>query len=83
MNQNIILKKQVIESQSKLDAEKAWWENRRAGIQSEFMKELESDGKPVDAKRTGSESDDAVLVDSGGPQDSGVKKRKGKKPGPV
>ncbi len=86
MNQNILLKNQVAEIQGKLDAEKAWWGERRAGIQSDFMKELESDGKPVEAtvqRKTGSD-DDVVIVESGGlEQDQGGagKKKKAKQKG--
>lgn len=67
--------------QSKLDADKAWWESKRAAIQSDFMKELDGDGKPADAApRPGSSDDDAVLVNAGGPGEAqGVQKRKGKK----
>ena len=82
MNQNLILKNQVAEIQGKLEGEKSWWENRRASIQSDFMKELETDGKPAAStqRRTGSDSDDAVLVETGGPVgDQGARKRKAKK----
>ena len=84
MNQNLILKNQVAEIQSKLETEKAWWENRRAGIQSDFMKELETDGKPVAVtpRKTGSDSDDAVVVEAGGPaQDQGSIRKRAKKGG--
>lgn len=83
MNANLMLKNQVTEMQLKLDVEKTWWDNKRANIQSDFMKELESDGKPADAtqrpKTASDSSDDAVLVETGGPADQGSKKRKGKK----
>lgn len=80
MNQNIIAKERIAEIQAQLDAEKAWWENRRAGIQSDFMKELETDGKPVEAQRKKSSDDDAVIVEAGGPaQAQGGKKKKPKK----
>ena len=83
MNQNIILKERVAEIQSQLESEKAWWENRRAGIQSDFMKELETDGKPVEVaqRKTGSSDDDTVLVEAGGPAGSlgNNKKNKPKK----
>ena len=93
MNQNILLKQRTAEIQGQLEAEKAWWDKRRAGIQSDFMKELETDGsgsgngngKPVEVaqKKAGSESDDAVLVEAGGPAQvqggGGAKKKKGKK----
>ena len=81
MNQNNLMKERVAEIQAQLEAEKAWWDNRRAGIQSDFMKELETDGKPVEApqRKTGSD-DDAVLVEAGGPaQAQGGKKKKPKK----
>lgn len=83
INQNNLLKERVAEIQSQLEAEKAWWDNRRAGIQSDFMKELETDGKPVEsaAARKKSSDDDAVIVEAGGPagsQGTG-KKKKGKK----
>lgn len=83
MNANLMLKTQVTEMQLKLDVEKNWWENKRANIQSDFMKELESDGKPTDTtqrpKTASDSSDDAVLVETGGPADQGSKKKKGKK----
>jgi translocation protein SEC66 len=68
--------------QSQLEAEKTWWEGRRAGIQSEFMKELESDEKPPDTipQRKNGSDDDAVLVEAGGPAGAqGGKKKKAKK----
>lgn len=65
-----------------MEAEKAWWDSKRAGIQSDFMKELETNGKPVEPaqRKTGSD-DDAVLVEAGGPAQAqgGSKKKKGKK----
>lgn len=82
INQNNILKQRVAEIQEQLESEKEWWENKKAGIQSDFMKEIETDGKPVDApqKKTGSD-DDAVLVEAGGPGEvlGTGKKKKGKK----
>ena len=68
-----------------MGSDKEWWENRRAGIQSDFMKELEGDSKTADTsqqpKKTGSD-DDAVLVEAGGPaqaQGAGKNKKKNKK----
>lgn len=90
INQNILLKKRIGEMQAELDSDKAWWENKRAGIQDSFMKELEGDANdaaaainpPVvaaAAKKTNSD-DDAVLVEAGGPaQAQGGGKKKGKK----
>lgn len=86
-----MLKERTAEIQSQLDSDKAWWEKKRAGIQSDFMKELEIDAqaaepekKPVGEKKGGGSDDDAVLVDADGPaqdqgQGGGAKKRKGKK----
>lgn len=75
INQNRLLKERVAELQEKVEAEKAWWDKKRAGISTEFMKELEQD----DTKS----AEDAVLVEAGGPNSaqgggSGGKK-KGKK----
>lgn len=85
MNQNRLLKERVTELRSQLEAERAWWDKKRAGISSNFMKELEEDGKaeaPAHLqKKTGSD-DDAVLVEAGGPanvQGSMKKKNKAKK----
>jgi translocation protein SEC66 len=75
--------------QAELDADKTWWENKRAGIQSQFMAELEGDEKdaaaamaPPATKKANSD-DDAVLVEAGGPtaQAQGAQggKKKGKK----
>jgi len=79
INQNYLIKQRTADMQSQLESEKAWWENKRAGIQSQFMKELEgsaegvkenerptsSAGQPA-KKKTGSD-DDAVIVEGGGP----------------
>ena len=63
------------EIQSKTDAEKEWWENRRNAISTEFMKELEED-----AGVKAPSSEDGILVDVGSPDASGSsKKKKGKK----
>jgi translocation protein SEC66 len=69
--------------QAELDADKTWWENKRAGIQGQFMAELEGDEKDAAAAMappTKNSDDDAVLVEAGGPsaQAQGGKK-KGKK----
>ncbi|KAI9839040.1 MAG: translocation protein S66 [Thelocarpon superellum] len=89
MAANQILRKRAEEIQGKAAAEKEWWEQRRATIRTEFLKELddspEGSGKasktsPV-GERMGSD-DDTVLVESGGPA-AGVKgsskKKKAKK----
>jgi translocation protein SEC66 len=82
MNQNNLIKERIAEIQSQLPAEKAWWDNRRAAIESDFMEELKSDGngKVVEPaqRKTGSD-DDAVIVEAGGPAGAqGTKKKKKK-----
>lgn len=82
-----MLKQRIAEMQADLDSEKTWWENKRAGIQSQFMAELEGDEEDAAAAISGastrpsSAGADAVIVEAGGPaqaQGSGGKK-KGKK----
>jgi translocation protein SEC66 len=88
INQNILLKARIGEMQAELDADKTWWANKRAGIQSQFMKELEGDAEdaaaavapPAASTKKANSDDDAVLVDAGGPaQAQGGGKKKGKK----
>lgn len=84
-----MLKKRIGEIQADLDSDKAWWENKRAGIQSQFMKELEGDSQDAAAAIAGTTTkknnsdDDAVLVEAGGPAQAqgggGGGKKKGKK----
>lgn len=83
INQNIILKQRTAEIQSQLEAEKAWWEQKREGIRSGFMAELEGAQAPTSSAvgpnskateavqrtaKTGSSDDDAVLVEANGPE---------------
>jgi translocation protein SEC66 len=86
MNQNRLMKERTAEIQAQLEKEKMWWEHKRAGIQSEFMKEIGVEEKPVEkaveGRKNGSSDDDAVLVDAGGPaqaQGGAAKKKKGGK----
>ena len=89
INQNILLKARIGEMQAELDADKTWWANKRAGIQSQFMKELEGDAEDaaaavappaMTATKKANSDDDAVLVEAGGPaQAQGGGKKKGKK----
>lgn len=73
MNQNRLVRERMAEIQGQMETEKEWWEKRRAGIQSDFMKELEQEegrGAKMAAEpknRGGSDDDAMVLVDSGGP----------------
>lgn len=93
INQNRLLRERTAEIQAKLEGEKSWWEQKRAGTKSELLNELglEDDARPIEVaealpKKTNSD-DDAVLVeaDAEGPsgsnaaQQGSVKKRKGKK----
>src|ERR1700761_5216158 len=81
MNQANIIKERIAELQARLPAPKAWGEGKRAGIQSDLLKELATDGngKAVEpAQRKGSE-DDAVLVEAGGPAGAQGGKKKKKK----
>lgn len=64
-----------------MESEKEWWEKRRASIQAEFMKEIESETPENAAKkvvRSVTSDDDAVLVDSASNTGS-IRKKKGKK----
>ena len=80
-----MLKARISEMQAELDADKTWWENKRAGIQSQFMAELEGDENDAAAAiapptKKANSDDDAVLVEAGGPaQAQGGSKKKGKK----
>jgi len=81
MNQNRIIKERVTELQAQAESEKSWWESKRAGIQTEFMKELDEEEATAAADDSKmADSEDAVLVESGGPTGSqGSKKKKSKK----
>lgn len=71
----------MAELQAQTQFEKQWWERRRAGIQSDFMKELDESTKTPAATGAKTSDDDAVLVEGGGPggQQGGGKKKKAKK----
>jgi translocation protein SEC66 len=87
---NVLIRSRMSDLQSQKDAEKEWWEKKKASIQTEFMQELDDEeasttsSAPVAAKAPSRTSDDdAVLVESGGPAvnvgGAGKKKKKGKK----
>lgn len=94
MHHNAILRDKLASIQAKGKRDREWWDQEKATIQSNFMKELDEDqkdnAKPAvaapGADRVGSD-EDAVLVEGGGPAASGAsssakgagKKRKGKK----
>ena len=93
MVNNISIREKLAEIQAKGKKDKEWWEQERASIQSQFMKELDEDAASAEAskaaatavkgEKTGSD-EDAVIVEGGGPASSasaaakGGKKRKGK-----
>jgi translocation protein SEC66 len=83
---NTVFRKRLDEIQAQTESEKQWWEKRRASIQSEFMKELETDKSSTTPAKTPvskvSSDEDAILVESGGPAvtDKGsIRKKKAKK----
>ncbi|RFU32038.1 hypothetical protein B7463_g4313, partial [Scytalidium lignicola] len=79
---NTVFRKRLDEIQAQTEAEKEWWEKRRASIQAEFMKELDTSptasGKSP-ANKVGSD-EDAILVEAGGPtvSDKGSIRKKAK-----
>ncbi|KAH7123596.1 translocation protein-like protein sec66 [Dendryphion nanum] len=82
MAQNTHIRERLTEILATAPAEKEWWDNRKATIQSEFMKELDEEKKGVlsSAASETSSVNDAVLVEAGGPAEkSGKGKKKGKK----
>lgn len=65
--------------QSKLPEEKEWWDKRKEGIQSQYMKELDDEaagsrkGSVVSVPGQKSSDEDAVLIET-----PGSAKKKGK-----
>jgi len=55
------LRKRIDDIQNTVEAETAWWDKRRATIQSDFLKELDEEDTEKKSE------DDAVLVDAGTP----------------
>jgi translocation protein SEC66 len=83
MAANNLFRTKLSEIQEQTEFEKSWWEKRRASIQSEFMKELETESTStakVTASKTSSD-EDAIMVEGGGPAvtDKGSIRRKAKK----
>ncbi|KAH7364577.1 Pre protein translocase subunit Sec66-domain-containing protein [Rhexocercosporidium sp. MPI-PUGE-AT-0058] len=80
---NTLFRTRLNEIQAQAESEKQWWEKRRASIQAEFMKELDSpssNGTKTTTSKAGSD-EDAILVEGGGPavSDKGsIRKKKGK-----
>lgn len=67
MTQNAKIRDNVDEIQSKMEAEKEWWEKRRDQISTDFMKELDEDKTSTKPQS----EDEAVLVDT--PQNKATK----------
>lgn len=68
MNANMQFRKKIEQIQAQVGPEKKWWEERRASIQSDFMKELDEESVSKvksPASKPGSD-EDAVLVDPNG-----------------
>lgn len=93
MHHNAILRDKLNAIQAQGKADREWWDQEKATIQSSFMKELdegEKENKKPPAASGGDKvgsDEDAVIVEGGGPATSGAaagskggtKKRKGKK----
>ncbi|KAL8905315.1 MAG: hypothetical protein Q9207_002706 [Kuettlingeria erythrocarpa] len=90
MHHNAILRDKLASVQAKGKKDREWWDQEKATIQSNFMRELGEDEKENSKPAAASPADkigsdeDTVLVESGGPAASGTskaagKKRKGKK----
>lgn len=93
MHHNAALRAKLSEIQAKGKRDREWWDQEKAAIQADFMKELGEDEKenskltPVSGTDRIGSDEDAVLVEGGGPAASGAstgskgagKKRKGKK----
>ena len=85
MAANSVVRKKVEEIQAQAKAEREWWDEKRANIKTEFLKELDGGSETKKSslipERPGSE-DDAVLVEAGKSEPSGkgsTKKKKGKR----
>ncbi|KAF2869526.1 translocation protein-like protein sec66, partial [Massariosphaeria phaeospora] len=85
--QNMQIRERLAEVLSTAQAEKEWWEKRKATIQSEFMQELEDEKVkgPATTENSGvgsvkggraASDDDAVIVESGGPAEKASKAKK-------
>lgn len=61
MTANAAMRSSIEDILAQAESEKQWWEKRRGQIQSEFMKELDSE-QSSSAKATSEE--DAVMIDN-------------------
>jgi translocation protein SEC66 len=82
MAANTVFRNRLDEVQAKTESEKQWWEKRRASIQSEFMKELDTPTDSTPAKTPTSKSgsdEETIMVESPTVSGTGsVRKKKGK-----
>ncbi|KAK4673658.1 Translocation protein S66 [Podospora pseudopauciseta] len=76
---NKVLRDRLDEIEAQADKEKEWWEKRRATIQTEFMKELDTESEKSNTRPSTSSADEPVLVDGPSTPQGGPRKRKGKK----
>lgn len=92
---NKVLRDRLDEVEAQAERDREWWAKRRAAIQDEFMKELESEssekkqqgqqGQSTNATAAAGSEDEAVLVDTNTPSAAPAagaaasKKKKGKK----
>lgn len=82
---NTVLRDRLNEIQAQTQAEKEWWEKRRASIQTDLMKEIDTQAATTAAKSVATPSkstsdEDTVIVENPIPSEKGsTKKKKGKK----
>ncbi len=82
---NTVLRDRLSEIQAQTQAEKEWWEKRRASIQTDLMKEIDTPAAIPSAKTVATPSkstsdEDTVMVENPTASEKGsTKKKKGKK----
>jgi len=82
---NTVLRDRLNEIQAQTQAEKEWWEKRRASIQTDLMKEIDTLAAAPAGKSLGMPSktvsdEDTVIVENPTASEKGsTKKKKGKK----
>jgi translocation protein SEC66 len=82
---NTVLRDRLSEIQAQTQAEKEWWEKRRASIQTDLMKEIDKPvttpaGKAVATPSKSASDEDTVIVENPTPSEKGsTKKKKGRK----
>jgi|SRR5580700_10311789 translocation protein SEC66 len=82
---NTVLRDRLNEIQAQTQAEKEWWEKRRASIQTDLMKEIDTRattpaGKSIATPNKTTSDEDTVIVENPTTSEKGsTKKKKGKK----